>query len=140
MKKNGWGLRAELGFLLLFVVCILISTIGLYRMGLFSSAPDNDYVDLKEYTKGNGTFDYDALETKVTTAGKRYYNDNYPNGTSDIVIVNINTLVSNGYMTDIYDSRNKKCNGYAKILNNGNVVSYIRCSIYETTGYNEEYE
>ena len=136
MKKNGWGLRAELGFILIFVICILISTIGLYKMGLFGGGEDG-YIDSDEYI---GTFDYDALEQRVSSSAKRYYNDIYPNGNHETVIVSVNTLTSNGYMNEIRDSRNKKCDGYAKILENGNVVSYIKCSIYKTTGYSEEYE
>ena len=138
MNKNGWGLRAELAFLLLFLVCILISTIGLHSLGLLGDGGGK--YDVSEYTIGSGNFDYDELENKVINAAKKYYNDRYPNGNSDTVIVTIKTLKSNGYMNSIYDSRNKECSGYAKILNNGNCISYIKCSIYKTTGYSEDYE
>lgn len=138
MNKNGWGLRAELGFLLLFLVCILIATIGLHSLGL-TKDKEGAYVDLSEYTR-SGTFDYNALEVKVANAGKQYYIDKYPNGTSETVIVNISALKNGGYMTGIYDSRNKECNGYAKILNNGNSFGYIDCTVYSTMGYDKNVE
>ena len=43
-------------------------------------------------------------------------------------------------MNPIYDSRNKECKGYAKLLSNGNSIAYIKCSVYETVGYSENYE
>ena len=139
MNKEGWGLRVELAFILLFVICIIISTIGLNRMGLFGDN-DDSYIDMSEYTKGNGTFDYDALEQKVIDASVRYYDDVYPNGSEDTVIVSISTLKNNGYLSPIYDARNKECNGYSKILSNRNTIAYIKCSVYKTTGYSEDYE
>ena len=139
MKRNGWGLRVELAFLLLFVICILITTIGLYRMGLFGNE-EGSYIDIGNYTKGNGTFDYDALEQKVIFGARKYYNENYPNGNNDTIVISVDTLVNNGYITKLYDGRNKECSGYAKVLPNQNIISYIKCSIYKTTGYSESYE
>ena len=139
MKKNGWGLRVELAFLLLFVICIIIATVGLYRMGLFGNE-EGSYIDIGEYTKGNGTYDYDELELKVSNAARKYYNDRYQDGYSDTLIVSVDSLINNGYLSPIYDGRDKECKGYAKILPSKNIVSYIRCSIYQTTGYSEDYE
>lgn len=138
MNKNGWGLRVELAFILLFVICIIVSTIGLYRMGLIGTG-ENAYIDLGEYTRG-GNYDYASLEATVAQAGSRYYSDRYPAGLNDTVIVSVKTLKNNGYMTPIYDSRNKECKGYAKLLSNGNSIAYIKCSVYKTVGYSENYE
>lgn len=139
MNKHGWGLRVELAFLLLFLVCIIISTIGLHKLGLLATSDGGD-MNLKEYTQDSGAFDYDSLEAKVSSAARNYYNNNYPDGSLDTVIVSVSTLKRNGYLTPIYDSRNKECSGYAKILNTGTCVSYIKCSLYKTVGYNEDYE
>ena len=136
MNKNGWGLRAELLFILLFIVCILISTVGLYKLGLFG----NNDVGIDLTTIKNDNYDYDSLELTVREAGKNYYDNNYPNGSNDTIIVNIDTLVNNGYMSNIYDGNNRKCKGYAKILNTGVSVSYIKCLTYETSGYSSENE
>ena len=139
MNKNGWGLRVELAFILLFVICIIISTIGLYRMGLLGSG-ENAYIDLGAGSRGLANYDYTLLENTVSNAAKNYYYDKYPSGAYDTVIISVDTLKRTGYMNPIYDSRNRECSGYSKVLNNGTIVSYIKCSAYKTTGYSEYYE
>ena len=47
MNKNGWGLRAELGFLLLFLICLLVSTIGLHELGMFG-AKDTSSINIMD--------------------------------------------------------------------------------------------
>ena len=138
MNKNGWGLRAELAFLLLFLICILIATIGLHRMGLLGNNDSGVYEDFSSYSSGSSSFDYDSLEKQVETAAKRYYNDKYSTG--DTIVVSVDTLKTYGYLMPIYDSRSKECKGYAKILRTGNAIAYIKCSNYKTVGYSEEYE
>lgn len=136
MNKNGWGLRAELGFVLLFLVCILFSTIGLQKMGLFGG-------EESEWSRPNnttGNYNYTSLENTVVNAARRYYEAKYPSGLNDNVVVSVNTLKANGYMSPIYDSRNRECKGYAMILSSGTVVSYIKCPLYKTPGYNSDYE
>ena len=132
MSKKGWGLRAELGFLLLFLVCLLVATIGLHKLGIFGTS--------STIIKNDSNYNYTELENKVSEAAKRYYNNNYPNGASDTVIISVNTLKNNGYLSSIYDSSNRECKGYAKVLPTGTSVSYIRCGFYKTTGYSEDYE
>ncbi len=136
MNKHGWGLRAELAFVLLFVICILVSTILLHRMGIFGRR--DEVLDPINYTREKD-FDFVSLEKTVSDAAKRYYNDLYYNN-MDTVIVSVDTLKNKGYMTSIFDNRNRECKGYSMIVNGGNAVSYIRCSTYKTTGYREEYE
>ena len=34
MNKNGWGLRVELAFILMFIICLVFSVIGINRFGL----------------------------------------------------------------------------------------------------------
>ena len=135
MNKNGWGLRAELGFLLLFLICLLIATIGLHRLGIFGSSDEK--IGTIELTDKS---DYSEMESKLVEASIRYYNNTYPNGSDDTVIVTIDTLKSNGYMEALTDKLGRECKGYTKVLKTGTAVSYIRCSFYKTTGYNEEYE
>ena len=135
MNKNGWGLRFELFFILIFVVCILIATIGLHSIGLIGGDEDsllNSGID--------SDFDYEALEVRVADAGKNYYNYYYPNGSNDTIIVTIDTLINNGYLNKVLDERNKECDGYVKLLNNGNQVAYLNCSRYITVGYDKDYE
>ena len=138
MNKNGWGLRAELAFVLLFLVCILISTIGLYRLGLLKNA-SGIYDDDTGYIRNNVNYDYDSLERQVVSAAEKYYNENYSE-INDTIVVTTSTLKSKGYLSPLYDYRGKECNGYAVILKTGNIVSYIKCGLYKTSGYSESYE
>ena len=140
MNKHGWGLRIELAFLLLFLICLLISTIGLHRMGLVGNNSDGVEEDLSVYTRDTGNNNYSALEDRVSTAARKYYSDRYSGYNNDSIIISIDTLKYNGYLSPIYDSRNKECKGYAKVLSSGSVISYIKCSTYRTAGYSEEYE
>ncbi len=134
MNKNGWGLRAELGFLLLFLICLLVATIGLHKLGIFGNGEESGTIELVDKS------DYYDLEAKLNEASVNYYNSNYPHGTSDTVIVTVDTLKNNGYLTPLYDKFGRECKGYTKILKTGTFVSYIRCTVYKTTGYSEEYE
>ena len=60
MNKNGWGLRVELAFLLLFLICLLIATIGLHRMGLLGT--DNGIYTDDGTINESVNFDYNALK------------------------------------------------------------------------------
>ncbi len=135
MNKNGWGLRFELFFILIFVICILISTIGLHSIGLLGGDEDN-----LVNSGVDSDFDYDALEERVADAGKQYYLDNYPNGSDNTIIVSVDTLINSGYLKSVLDERDKKCTGYVKLLRNGNQVAYLDCSRYQTVGYDKDYE
>lgn len=138
MNKHGWGLRAELAFVLLFLICLVISTIGLYRLGLLKNAR-GIYDDDTGYIYNNVNYDYDSLERQVVNAAERYFNDNYSD-VSDTVVVTTTTLKAKGYLNPIYDNRNRECSGYAVMLKNKNIVSYIKCGFYKTAGYSENYE
>ena len=134
MNKNGWGLKAELAFVILFLICILASTIGLYSLGLIGG---NNSV----FREGSEAinYDYDALERSVTQAANSYYQDKYI-ASDDTVVITTNTLKNNGYLGALTDPRGKECKGYAIVLQTGSIVSYIKCSVYKTAGYSENYE
>ena len=100
MNKHGWGLRIELAFVLLFIVCILVSTILLHRMHIFGNNDNYDY--------SGGNYNYGALEASVVNAAKRYYNEKYYGTSSDTIIVNVNTLKNSGYLNPIYSIRWQK--------------------------------
>ena len=97
------------------------------------------YEDEDGYINQNVNFDYNSLEKKVSEAANKYYEDNYENR-NDTIVVSTKTLKSNGYLSDLEDGRGRECKGYAMILSSGNTVSYIKCSMYKTVGYNEDYE
>lgn len=139
MNKKGWGLRVELFYILVFLFCLVVATIGLNRLGLLG---ENDDPLVKPDNSGSEVYSYEPLETKVVNAAKRYYQDMYNGGGDDIVIIRVSTLQANGYLGTLVDDRNKACTGYAKVINSSGgkqvYVSYIKCSRYKTTGYEIE--
>lgn len=132
MNKNGWGLRIELVFILMFIICLLIATIGLNYLGLVGEegAFDNNK-NLSSYTE---------LEHKLSTGALEYYNSRYNNSNEDAVIIKSSTLFANGYISNLYDKKGRKCKGYAKVLNNKTSVAYIKCPGYKTSGYDRNNE
>ena len=133
LNKNGWGLRVELLFIAIFLVCLLVATIGLRRFGLFGnpSALDKDYYRAS----------YSELETKMNDAAKRYYQNNYSSDEEGVLIIKSYTLLFNGYMTDLVDENGNKCSGYTKVIrtiDSNTFTTYINCPNYKTSGY--EYE
>ena len=126
MNKHGWGLRKELAFVLLFVFCLLVSMIGLSQFGLTED---------KNISKS-----YKSMENELTSAALRYYKEKYNGYGSDTVVIKLETLKNNGYISSFKDSNGVSCNGYTKVINSDVALSYIRCFGYKTTGYEEEYE
>ncbi len=92
MNKNGWGLRVELLYILMFLFCLVIATIGLNRLGLLGENPD---ALIKPDTEEKEVYSYEPLERKVVEAAKKYYIDNYSDSSEDIVIIRTSTLISN---------------------------------------------
>ena len=135
MNQNGWGIRWELGIILLFIICLIIATIGINNFGLFD---DNSIYTGNNYDPSG--YDYAALESKLSAAAVKYYRAKYPNGTTDTLIISYSTLKNNGFISALYDDRDRECNGYAKVTGTGSCVSFIRCSRYRTSGYTKEYE
>lgn len=133
MNKNGWGLRFELLFIFIFLFCLLISTIGLNKMGLLGEG--DKYTDIID----KGSEEYKDIEKSIRDAALNYYKNNYKNS-SDTLIIKTSTLYANGYLSKIKDSKGRECKGYAKITSSGNVASYINCPRYKTSGYQKDYE
>ncbi len=133
MNKNGWGLRVELVFIILFLVCLLIAGIGLRKMGLFGEQVP---------TNNTTRYSYIELENKMNEASKKYYQRNYNNNNDNEVTIKSLTLVSSGYMSALVDENGDECGGYTKVVPNysGGLIftSYISCPNYKTAGYSYE--
>ena len=124
MNKNGWGLRKELAFIVMFLVCLLMAAYGLNTLGLVDK---------------NASSKYRSLENKLTEAALDYYNDKYTSN-GDTVIIKYSTLYNNGYIGKLKDSNGHECSGYTKITSSRSGVSYINCFTYKTEGYSKSYE
>ena len=135
LNNNGWGLRAELMFILLFLICLLIATIGLIRFGLLGD--DNDI-------KGNINspyFSYQTLEIRLNNASIKYFESHVETGNYDGMIIKSYGLVNLGYISELLDEDGNKCVGYTRVVkqvNGPSFTSYISCPKYKTNGYDYE--
>ncbi len=127
-----WGLRWELCIIIVFILCLLVATIGLNRFGLLSS--DNDYIRYIGEEEGD-TFSYSELENKVSQAGSRYYKSYYSRGLSRSTTVSTNKLIDAGYLSTLYDGKGRRCTGYAYLTTSGSSFGYVKCPRYRSEGY-----
>lgn len=125
-----WGIRAEFIFILVFVICLLIASIGLNKIGVLGNPNDLGNNNGKSYYK---------LEQTLSQAGYKYYNEKYKSQT-DTMIIKSSVLTSNGYMSTLYDEKGRSCSGYVKIVNGSTSVGYIKCPGYKTSGYDSSNE
>ena len=126
-----WGLRVELFFILIFIVCLLISTIGFNKLGILGEPGSFE---------GNANrYSYRELEQIVSSGALKYYEERYRN-VADTMTIKTSTLASNGYISSLYDEKGRKCDGYAKIINGKTSIAYIKCPAYKTSGYDSSNE
>lgn len=134
IEQNGWGLRAELLFVLLFLFCMVIVVVGLNRFGLLGYNPDS----ILEKTDDQ-TFDYEPLERSLISGAKEYISEYYSDGfNEDSIIVRYVTLRNYSYISKLVDGDKKECSGYVVVNNiEGNVLynPYLKCKKYKTDGY-----
>ncbi len=123
-----WGLRVELLFILIFIVCLIISTIGLNQLGILGNK--NEF--------SNNGYSYYELEQIVSSGALKFYEERYSAG--EDIIIKVSTLISNGYIPNLYDENGMACNGYAKIINSKASIAYIKCPYYQTSGYDSKNE
>lgn len=145
LNNNGWGLRVAIAYMSIFIFCLILAVIGINRMGFFSTEPVitgeeektnvPEGIDEKQY--------YEDLETSVYEAIQKYSND-FPDLLEDknSIIININELIDKGYITSLEDADGKQCKGYVEVFqsNTINYSVYIKCSDYQTVGYDTRKE
>ena len=132
-----WGLRWELCIIIVFIICLLIATIGLNRFGLLSD--DSGYIRYIGEESGD-TYSYSDLENQIASAGAKYYKHYYSNGISSNTTVSVSRLISSGYLSTLYDGNGKRCTGYAAITRYGSSFGYVKCRHYRSEGYDSTYE
>lgn len=137
LNKNGWGIKTAIIFCCIFMFCLLFAV---YLAT--SSANKLDKVH-EEQGYGEEKFDtteyYENLETDIYEATKEYVDDNPNILDEEYFKLNIDTLITNGYVTSFEDEYGNECSGYVEITNDDNVSYdvYILCDNYQTTGYDE---
>lgn len=156
-KSKGWGLKTELIFLCIFVICLITAIFGLYRMGLLGNLnealdpnPNDDVrVELRSSNKTNNSkkkvisneFSYMDLENQMIEGAKTYILNTYNNELGlDTIIVKVSQLKELGLLNELKDEFDFSCSGYVDVFKEGEVIiydPYLKCSQYITAGYIE---
>lgn len=133
LNKKGWGLTNEIIFISIFVICLIIAFVGIYRLGFLGFGKNED--------KPNDTFSYEALEKKLQNGTRDYIKDEYNNELGlDTLIITANLLRTKGYLNNYVDENDKYCSGYCEVyLSEDDTIvfePYVKCgSNYESKGY-----
>ena len=141
LNKNGWGLGTFIAFIVIFIICLIISAVGLRQIGLLDE--DWQFINIKDFNSGIRTaFNYTDLETKATMAARDYIEKEYNNTLGyDTLSVKIKTMIETGYLTEFKDGKDRDCTGYVSVYKTdaGDKVftPYIKCKRYTSSGYEE---
>lgn len=143
LNKNGWGIKTAIAFCAVFVVALLVVVFlitGTVRK-MEMSTPDNEYNNSETDNSFDATKYYKDIEANIYDAVKEYVDDNSKLlEKKEYFKLNLDTLVKNGYISNIDDEYGETCSGYIEI-NNEKEVTYgvfLKCSEYETIGYDEK--
>ncbi len=144
LNKRGWGLVIELIIVLLAVIMLVYAIYGLNRMGLIRNLNEALGPGIKPDLVISGkTIKYETVEQSLIEAGEEYIKNNYNNSIDSDIYIRVNHLVKNDYISTIRDSNNKECSGYvvaSKMSDAIKYTPYLKCSKYESGGYNKEYD
>ena len=156
LNNNGWGIKAMVAFILMFVLCLLLAAHGIYKVKYNGESPlhvfffgeknnenNNDSFNNHNFnTITNSGKNYVDLQQELVDASKKYFSEKYNNQIDlDRLVITVNNLQNNNYILDFKDLSQKKCTGYAEIMKDetGNISynPYIKCKKYQTSGYLE---
>ena len=140
MNNKGWGLKEFIWLLCGLAFCLIVVIVLYYK--LVGITQDKNHLNLSTEFKGTNEKSiksYIDIEDKMVIAAKKYKIENV----NDTVIIKLNKLIENGYISIIRDPNNKKeCSGY--IIYDGSkkeYKAYLSCSgNYQTSDYNANFE
>lgn len=148
LNNNGWGYRDMVIYtciilLALFFVAISISSFYDNLVEDINSDRNSQNNNVVEENKPNSNVvdkNYYLLqESKLKDATLNYVNKYSYDLDQNIMSVSMETLVSLGFMEQIYDQTGtNKCSGYSNVYiyeNDYGIVPYISCNNYVTLGY-----
>lgn len=143
MKLNnyGWGLKEFLWLLCALAFFFTIAIILFHKlMNLETNSNQDGTIELFG-DDSSSIKTYIDIEDKMVEAAKKYKIENL----NDTVIIKLDKLITNGYISIIRDpANNKECSGY--IIYNGTnntkeYKAYLSCAgSYQTSDYNVKFE
>lgn len=144
LNKNGWGLVVEVVIILVVIILLVYAIFGLNKLGLIRNVNEALGSDvLPDLVISGKTLTYSVVENNLIEASKDYVDDNYNGDIYSDTTIKISRLIKEGYISTIRDSDNNECSGYVMVTKASGVTEYspyLKCSEYETQGYNEEYD
>ena len=148
LNNNGWGYRD-----MVIYTCIILLALFFVAMSINSfydnlvedinsdrnSQNNNVVEENKPYSNEVDKNYYLLQESKLKEATLNYVNKYSYDLDQNIMSVSMETLVSLGFMEQIYDQTGtNKCSGYSNVYiyeNDYGIVPYISCNNYVTLGY-----
>ena len=140
IDNKGWGLNTMLimvGIILFFLLAATFFTIRLNAM----LGSENNESEKKLQQQIDQTYYVNRINN-MTLAAEKYINDNNLMLTTNHMKIDLNTLVSYGYISPIVDYiTTNRCLGYSSaylnVSNTKVIKSYVKCDNYESKGYGE---
>ncbi len=138
LNNHGWGLREMLLYCGLLLLFLAISVFFIIQASRSLEDISNDKDDVKDI---ESQMSYLKIEENIRDATylyiNTYYKDKINIGTLKVStdnLVKYNVLDLNDLKPD---SESKNCKGYSLVRNDDAIIvsSYIKCSNYETNGY-----
>lgn len=153
MNNKGFALQDLLFFisffLIILVVCVIVIDSNISKFNDVTEEPKNvseineakkeEKVEVEENKK---LTDYDILLEKMVNTAKIYVTTNYT-GKTDQIIIKTSKLVTDEYMDELIDPKDKenKCIGYIIYDGESSYTPYLRCDDnYKSENYNETFE
>lgn len=148
LNNNGWGYRD-----MVIYTCIILLALFFVAMSINSfydnlvedinsdrNSQNNNVVEENKPNSNEVDKNYYLLqESKLKEATLNYVNKYSYDLDQNIMSVSMETLVSLGFMEQIYDQTGtNKCSGYSNVYiyeNDYGIVPYISCNNYVTLGY-----
>ncbi len=155
MNNHGWGLRDMIIYMCIFAIILIFvafSINALYkRIDRDSKNKPQETVVVEPEEKKPEPEEvqpravdysyYHDLENKIYDATIKYLDDYPTTIENDVLKITADTLVSLGYMDELYnDIKSDKCTGFSNVYtdavsNNYVVRSYVMCDNYTSEGY-----
>lgn len=146
LNKNGWGYFEFFAFLIIFIICLVITGFGLRKFGLLDE--NWHFVDLEELKKPNNSqnnnkpITYGDLREDMVEATIKYIEKYYNNELGlDTLNIRVSQLKREGLLDKFKDADGNDCSGYVSVYvdDTGKIRydAYLKCKKYETTGYEE---
>lgn len=148
LNNNGWGYRDMVIYtcIILFALFFVAMSISSFYDNLVEdinsdrNSQNNNVVEENKSNSNEVDKNYYLLqESKLKDATLNYVNKYSYDLDQNIMSVSMETLVSLGFMEQIYDQTGtNKCSGYSNVYiyeNDYGIVPYISCNNYVTLGY-----